>query len=92
MAKDEEILEDVEKNSDENENMIASIIKVVAWIELVFGIIFSFLNSKSYDGFDSNALILNIIIFGGAFIGIYALGEIIEILHDIRYELRKKNK
>ena len=87
MAKDEEVEE--EKT---NENKIANIIKIIAWIELVFGVILSILNSASYDGFDYNLLISKIIIFGGAFIGIYALGEIIQILHDIRYELRKNNK
>ena len=29
--------------------------------------------------------------YGGIFLGIYALGEIIQILHDIRRELIKKN-
>ena len=84
--------EDINEYENDNENNIASIIKYIAWVELVFGCIVSILSGKTMNEYNFNILITDLIIFGGIFIGLYALSEIIQILHDIRFELRKKNK
>lgn len=80
-------------NADKEDNTIASIIKVIAWIELVLGLIIGILGGKnSYGDIDFNIVITNWLLYGGLFIGVYSLGEIIQILHDIRKELRKQKR
>lgn len=80
-----------EKVTNNNSNTIASIFKVIAWIELVLGFILGFvLGRDEYDFLDFNQVLITWLIYGGVFLGIYAMGEVIQILHDIRAELRNK--
>lgn len=72
-------------------DFIAKTLKVIAWIILVLGFIMGFILGK--DEFDSISIVPLLTIWGifaGAFLGIYALGEIIQILHDIRSRLYTK--
>lgn len=69
-------------------NGIAYTLKVIAWIILALGFILGFVtNDSEYDEINFLYLIQTWALYGGAFIGIYAFGEIIQILHDIRERL-----
>lgn len=93
-----EELEDTKKVSkyeenikENNSNTIASILKVIGWIILIIGFILGFVTSRNrYDDFDFTLALTTWLIYGGVFLGIYAMGEVIQILHDIRAELRNK--
>lgn len=93
-----EELEDTKKVSnyeesvkENNSNTIASILKIIGWIILVIGFILGFVTGRNeYDDFDFTLALTTWLIYGGVFLGIYAMGEVIQILHDIRAELRNK--
>ena len=71
-----------------SKNGVAYTLKVIAWIALALGFISSFVtNDSEYDEINFLYLIQTWALYGGAFIGIYAFGEIIQILHDIRERL-----
>lgn len=76
---------------ENNSNTIASVLKVVGWIILVIGFILGFATgTDEYGSFVFTQVLTIWLIYGGLFLGIYAMGEVIQILHDIRAELRKK--
>ena len=74
-------------NREFDENIIACIIKAIAVFFLVFNLIFALFNN---DNVFSNENIINIAYILMCSLGIYASGELLQILHDIRSELRNK--
>lgn len=87
---DYEISEKVNNTTKEN-NAIAVVIKVIACIILVLGFILGFLRGEEVvEGYFFRAAITVWITYSGIFLGLYALAEIIQILHDIRYKVWKR--
>lgn len=69
-----------EKEEYYSTNNIAGIIKILALITLIVGIIACVLNAKYWEIYT----IVGIIAFIISSVFIYAIGELIEIMHDIR--------
>lgn len=69
-------------------NNVASAFKVIAWITLIIGLIAGFILLLDTD--EIIVLLVTWLISGGAFLSIYAIGEIIQILHDIRFKIYEK--
>ena len=67
------------KKSFTKPNFIADILKVLAGINLIIGFIYGVRIELEY-----------LVNAGLVFVGIYALAEIIQILHDIREKLYQK--
>lgn len=90
----ENIDERLEKIMKEK-NAISSILKVLAWITIVLGFILGFVSGRNeYDEIEFGALMSIWLTYGGISLGIFALAEIIQILHDIRFKIwsgKKKN-
>lgn len=79
------------ENIRKEKNTIASILKVIAWITLIGGFILGFVLGKDeYGDIEFISLLQVWLMYGGVFLGIYALAEIIQILHDIRFKVWKK--
>lgn len=75
------------------ENPFAKIIKIMAWITLVIGIISSIIVAQAnaeYSDFNSAVMIEGWIVSGVATISLLSFAEIIQILHDIRARVYKK--
>lgn len=74
----------------QEKNTISSILKVIAWIIIVLGFILGFiLGQNEYDEIEFSSLITIWLTYGGISLGIFALAEIIQILHDIRFKIWK---
>lgn len=72
-------------------NFVAGSLKVIAWIILVIGFVLGFIQGKDeFDTIEIGSLLSIWMMYFGAYIGVYAFGEIIQILHDIRLKLYKK--
>lgn len=83
------------ENIIKEKNTISSILKIIAWIIIFIGFILGFIIGKnSYDEIEFITLITIWLIYGGISLGIFALAEIIQILHDIRFKMwyKKNNK
>lgn len=77
----------------QEKNTISSILKVIAWIIIVLGFILGFiLGQNEYDEIEFSSLITIWLTYGGISLGIFALAEIIQILHDIRFKIWKGKK
>lgn len=68
-----------------SKNTISSVLKVIAWIILIVGFIVGIvLGRDQFDDFSFGLALSYWITYGIAFLGIYSVAEIIQILHDIR--------
>lgn len=77
----------------QEKNTISSILKVIAWIIIVLGFILGFLlGQNKYDEIEFSSLITIWLTYGGISLGIFALAEIIQILHDIRFKICNSKK
>lgn len=77
----------------QEKNTISSILKVIAWIIIVLGFILGFiLGQNEYDEIEFSSLMTIWLTYGGVSLGIFALAEIIQILHDIRFKVWKGKK
>ena len=77
----------------QEKNTISSILKVIAWIIIVLGFILGFILGKNeYDDIEFSSLITIWLTYGGVSLGIFALAEIIQILHDIRFKIWNSKK
>lgn len=77
----------------QEKNTISGILKVIAWIIIVLGFILGFiLGQNEYDEIEFSSLITIWLTYGGVSLGIFALAEIIQILHDIRFKIWKEKK
>lgn len=77
----------------QEKNTISSILKVIAWIIIVLGFILGFiLGQNKYDEIEFSSLITIWLTYGGISLGIFALAEIIQILHDIRFKIWNSKK
>lgn len=77
----------------QEKNTISSILKVIAWIIIVLGFILGFiLGQNEYDEIEFSSLITIWLTYGAISLGIFALAEIIQILHDIRFKIWKGKK
>ncbi|MGM9876917.1 MAG: hypothetical protein ACI310_06820 [Bacilli bacterium] len=81
------------ENIMKEKNTISSILKVIAWIIIVLGFILGFiLGQNEYDEIEFSSLMTIWLTYGGVSLGIFALAEIIQILHDIRFKVWKGKK
>lgn len=72
-------------------NTISSVLIVIAWIILILGFIMGFIISvDEYDELSFPIMIEVWGICGISFLFIYSIGEIIQILHDIRKKIYSK--
>ncbi len=77
----------------QEKNTISSILKVIAWIIIVLGFILGFiLGQNEYDEIEFSSLMTIWLTYGAISLGIFALAEIIQILHDIRFKIWKGKK
>lgn len=77
----------------QEKNTISSVLKVIAWVLIVLGFILGFtLGKNEYDDIEFGSLITTWLTYGGLSLGIFALAEIIQILHDIRFKVWKEKK
>ncbi len=75
------------------DNTISVVLKVVAWITSVLGFILGFiLGTDKYGSIEFSLLITTWLIYGGISLGVFALAEIIQILHDIRFKIWNTKK
>lgn len=70
-------------------NTLSAVLKILTLTTIVIGFMFGIALIVT-NGFPSAFIIW--LIFGGSALGIYALAEIIQILHDIRRKLYQNNK
>lgn len=71
-------------------NMVAYSIKCIAWVDLVVGIFIAFITIFTFNDtveIPFLTIVLTIIGIVISFVFIYAIGEIIQIIHDIRKRL-----
>ena len=81
------------ENIMKEKNTISSILKVIAWIIIVLGVILGFiLGQNEYDEIEFSSLMTIWLTYGGVSLGIFALAEIIQILHDIRFSIWDSKK
>lgn len=81
------------ENIMKEKNTISSILKVIAWIIIVLGFILGFiLGQNEYDEIEFSSLMTIWLTYGGISLGIFALAEIIQILHDIRFKIWNSKK
>lgn len=81
------------ENIMKEKNTISSILKVIAWIIIVLGFILGFiLGQNEYDEIEFSSLMTIWLTYGGVSLGIFALAEIIQILHDIRFKIWNNKK
>lgn len=81
------------ENIMKEKNTISSILKVIAWIIIVLGFILGFLlGQNEYDEIEFSSLMTIWLTYGGVSLGIFALAEIIQILHDIRFSIWDSKK
>ena len=77
----------------QEKNTVSSILKVIAWIIIILGFILGFILGKNeYDDIEFSSLITIWLTYGGVSLGVFALAEIIQILHDIRFKIWKGKK
>ena len=77
----------------QEKNTISSILKVIAWIIIVLGFILGFiLGQNEYDEIEFSSLMTIWLTYDGVSLGIFALAEIIQILHDIRFKIWNSKK
>ena len=77
----------------QEKNTISSILKVIAWIIIVLGFILGFiLGQNEYDEIEFSSLMTIWLTYDGVSLGIFALAEIIQILHDIRFSIWDSKK
>ena len=77
----------------QEKNTISSILKIIAWVLIVLGFILGFILGKNeYDDIEFSSLMTIWLTYGGISLGIFALAEIIQILHDIRFSIRDSKK
>lgn len=76
----------------QEENTLSTILKIIAIITVVIGFIFGLVVGVNNDYDSESGFLIIWLIFGGSALGIYALAEIIQILHDIRRKLYQNNK
>lgn len=80
--------EDIQKSS--NKNVLSTIIKALAWLVIVLGFCIGIANYVSSE--DVGKMFLTWLIYGASTLGAFAIAEIIQILHDIRNELKNKSE
>lgn len=96
--KKEELKEGKTETKDREEiiaqenNTLSTILKIIAIITVVIGIIFGLVVGANNDYDSESSFLIIWLIFGGSALGIYALAEIIQILHDIRRKLYQNDK
>lgn len=83
---------DREEIITQEENTLSTILKIIAIITVVIGFIFGLVVGANSDYDSESGFLIIWLIFGGSALGIYALAEIIQILHDIRRKLYQNNK
>ena len=77
----------------QEKNTISSILKIIAWVLIVLGFILGFILGKNeYDDIEFSSLMTIWLTYGGISLGILALAEIIQILHDIRFSIWDSKK
>lgn len=77
----------------QEKNNISSILMIIARVLIVLGFIFGFILGKNeYDDIEFNSLMTIWLTYGGISLGIFALAEIIQILHDIRFSIWDSKK
>lgn len=76
----------------QEENTLSTILKIIAIITVVIGFIFGLVVGANNDYDSESGFLIIWLIFGGSALGIYALAEIIQILHDIRRKLYQNDK
>lgn len=77
----------------QEKNTISSILKIIAWVLIVLGFILGFILGKNeYDDIEFSSLMTIWLTYGGISLGIFALAEIIQILHDIRFSIWNSKK
>lgn len=77
----------------QEKNTISSILKIIAWVLIVLGFILGFILGKNeYDDIEFSSLMTIWLTYGGISLGIFALAEIIQILHDIRFKIWNSKK
>ena len=77
----------------QEKNTISSILKIIAWVLIVLGFILGFILGKNeYDDIEFSSLMTIWLTYGGISLGIFALAEIIQILHDIRFSIWDSKK
>ena len=77
----------------QEKNTISSILKIIAWVLIVLGFILGFILGKNeYDDIEYSSLMTIWLTYGGISLGIFALAEIIQILHDIRFKIWNSKK
>ena len=77
--------ESVVKNQDKNS--IASILKIIGWCLILIGFIAGIIVGNIGYVFNSLIMVTIWICFGISSLLFFSLGEIIQILHDIRWKL-----
>lgn len=76
----------------QEKNTLSTVLEIITIITVVIGFIFGLVVGVN-NNYDSESGFLIIwLIFGGSALGIYALAEIIQILHDIRRKLYQNDK
>lgn len=68
----------------QEKNTISSILMIIARVLIVLGFI---LGKNEYDDIEFNSLMTIWLTYDGISLGIFALAEIIQILHDIRFSI-----
>ena len=83
---------DREEIITQEKNTLSTILKIIAIITVAIGFIFGLVVGANSDYDSESSFLITWLIFGGSALGIYALAEIIQILHDIRRKLYQNNK
>lgn len=83
---------DREEIITQEKNTLSTILKIIAIITVVIGFILGLVVGANSDYDSESSFLIIWLIFGGSALGIYALAEIIQILHDIRRKLYQNNK
>ena len=83
---------DREEIITQEKNTLSTILKIIAIITVVIGFIFGLVVGANSDYDSESGFLIIWLIFGGSALGIYALAEIIQILHDIRRKLYQNDK
>ena len=81
------------ENIMQEKNNISSILMIIARVLIVLEFIFGFILGKNeYDDIEFNSLMIIWLTYDGISLGIFALAEIIQILHDIRFKIWNSKK
>lgn len=81
------------ENIMQEKNNISSILMIIARVLIVLEFIFGFILGKNeYDDIEFNSLMIIWLTYDGISLGIFALAEIIQILHDIKFSIWDSKK